>query len=307
MKPARPIVNGSDTAFTGNLKRWGADVVDALGSLSDHPGMRVPFPFEVRRGWETGDSESSWGVHGGAIQVGSTVYKCDVTETLGDGRRWQPIDDPDGKLAESPLDCTIYAGIQGGFVVFSTDPAMETDYVYATPIAILDGVRLVQLIVGNVRIGGDGEGGGCIRLEASGWSGATVEFDATYQTNPAVIELIDDEGVDKMACYVSGVYHMDIAVDGYVPVGVNLAGIDLTIKNSSDEIEQSFTLEQRYTDKVAGADGTERIKVSASKSFDVLGSSTEQWRMIPTVTYGTITRLTWTAHLVQAWEAPPDT
>ena len=156
MKPARPIVNGSDTAFTGNLKRWGADVVDALGSKSDHPGMRVPFPFEVRRGWETGDSESSWGVHGGAIQVGSTVYKCDVTETLGDGRRWQPIDDPDGKLAESPLDCTIYAGIQGGFVVFSTDPDMDTFAVYATPIAILDGVRLVQLIVGNIRIG-DGD------------------------------------------------------------------------------------------------------------------------------------------------------
>jgi hypothetical protein len=182
------------------------------------------------------------------------------------------------------------------------------DGFYVTPIAKLDNVRIVQLVVGNIRMPGVGEGGGCIRLEASDWAGATVEFDATYQTNTDVIELIDDEGVDKMACYVSGVYHMDIAADGYVPVGVNLARIDLTIKNSSDEIEQSFTLEQRYTDKVAGADGTERIRVSASKSFDVLGGATEQWRMIPTVAYvGTITRVTWTAHLVQAWEAPPDT
>jgi len=111
--------------------------------------MRVPFPFEVRRGWETGDSVSSWGVHGGAIQVGGNIYKCEVAETLGDGRRWQPIDDPDDLLTENPLECTIFAGVVGGFVVFSTDPDMVASYV--TPIAKLEGVRIVQLAVGNIR------------------------------------------------------------------------------------------------------------------------------------------------------------
>lgn len=148
MIPERPTTNAADTPFTTGLKRWGQDVVDALGARSPGNRTRVPLPFEVRRGWEDGDSETSWGVHGGAIQVGSTIYTPDVSEAFGDGRRWQPIDDPDDLLTADPLDCTIYAAVVGGFVVFTTDPDVDGNYV--TPIAILDGVRLVQLVVGNI-------------------------------------------------------------------------------------------------------------------------------------------------------------
>jgi hypothetical protein len=147
-------------------------------------GRAFRFRFEVRRGWETGDSVSSWGVHGGAIQVGLTIYKPDVAESFGDGRRWQRIADPDSALAAKPLACAIYAAVAGGFVVFSTDPDMAGEYV--TPIAILDGVRLVQLVVGNIRMAG---AHATSHLYGAGSSSAgALNFTSEQNSNSAIVE-----------------------------------------------------------------------------------------------------------------------
>jgi hypothetical protein len=302
MKPARPIVNGSDTAFTGNLKRWGADVVDALGSKSDHPGMRVPFPFEVRRGWKAGDSLSRWGVHGGAIQVGSTVYKCDVTETLGDGRRWQPIDDPDELLLDSPLACTVYAAVAGGFVVFSTDPDMAGAYV--TPIAKLDGVRIVQLVVGNIRMPGIGEGGGAIRLEAYDTETSPMQFSSLYQTNTAVLSAADIGGgvYTTITTGVNGIYSVKLEVEGEVDINVTAGIASVGIDSGGDSV-LAWSLDARDVAKTSGG-SVNRIKLKSSVSADMYLNAGETLTCIPSVLNGYINSVVWTINLYQAYEAP---
>ena len=302
MKPNRPIINGSDTAFTGNLKRWGGEVVDALGSLSDHPGMRIPYPFEVRRGWGRGDSVSAWGVHGGAIQVGSTIYTPPVTETLGDGRRWHMINDPGDRLTEVPLDCTVYAyvGAGDGYVAFSTDP--DVAGLYVTPIAKLDGVRLVQLIVGNIRID---DHNGAIRLVSSSFTTSPVTFsERTYQTNGFVIEAEDLGGgtYNTIETNVGGIYHVSIQCTLTVPIGMSIASASVSMKDAGDNIILINELEQRYIEKMSGS-SSERIRVNQSASKDFLAPAGGTYTVVANETSGYISGCVWCVHLVQEYTA----
>jgi hypothetical protein len=152
---------------------------------------------------------------------------------------------------------------------------------------------------------------GCISVRSTSITdGAEAEWELTYATNTDVLELTTDSGgIDVIAIKVAGVYHVDMALSGWVRIGLGGASgstesVGFGIEDAAHDNVEGGSFGQRFVEKQTNPFGSERIEIDGSKSFDFLVAGTDEWHVHITNAGAGLGQIQWDMHLVQEYEAP---
>lgn len=152
---------------------------------------------------------------------------------------------------------------------------------------------------------------GCISVRSTSLPhGAEAEWVLIYATNTNVLALaIDDGGRHVIAIKVAGVYHVDLALNGWVRIGLggvlgSNESIGFGIEDTAHDSVDGGSFGQRYVEKQSNPYGNERIEIDGSKSFDFLVAGTDEWHVHIYNAGAGLGQIQWNMHLVQEYVAP---